>query len=95
MKFDFDKYKDQTRRILYENLTSESSLENITLRAALQAAEKELRKVTAERDAAIKDLETAMKLDDDGDEFGLSIFFVKCVVKTLAVKASVIRSGEV
>lgn len=49
-----EELEDKNRRILYENLRSESSLENITLRAALQAAERELRKVTAERDAAVE-----------------------------------------
>lgn len=51
-----EELEDQNRRLAFQNITSESSLENITLRASLQAAEKELRKVTAERDAAVEDL---------------------------------------
>lgn len=49
-----EELEDQNRMLAFQNLTSESSLENITLRAALQAAERELMKVTAERDAAVE-----------------------------------------
>lgn len=68
-----EELEDQNRRLAFQNLTSESSLENITLRAALQAAEKEIRKVIAERDAAVDRIEKAQikeqALSDSGEYF--------------------------
>lgn len=41
----------------------------------------ELARVTAERDAAVKDLETAMKIDSEVDDIGLSCFLCHVCIK--------------
>lgn len=41
----------------------------------------ELARVTAERDAAVKDLETAMKIDSEVDDIGLSCFLCRVCSK--------------
>lgn len=41
----------------------------------------ELAQVTAERDAAVKDLETAMRIDSEADDIGLSCFLCHVCIK--------------
>lgn len=41
----------------------------------------ELARVTAERDAAVKDLETAMRIDSEADDMGLSCFLCHVCIK--------------
>lgn len=41
----------------------------------------ELTRVTAERDAAVKDLETAMRIDSEADDMGLSCFLCHVCIK--------------
>ena len=41
----------------------------------------ELARVTAERDAAVKDLETAMRIDSEADDIGLSCFLCHVCIK--------------
>ena len=41
----------------------------------------ELARVTAERDAAVKDLETAMRIDSEADDMGFSCFLCHVCIK--------------
>ena len=63
-----------------DDLFSAPSIDPETIPIVRQLRE-ELARVTAERDAAVKDLETAMRIDSEADDMGLSCFLCHVCIK--------------